>query len=299
MSSGSPWWLKLPGFRTQTAWKKVVAIIGYALMILTTITTAAQSLISGAVFLVGAFGFVILSTDAWGLRRALPPWKSGNRLSQIATWTIFVSGALILFVVTMPEPPNRSEHAAGQASVGGKNPPTNLTLSDQIKAVISDSGGGFLSEQPSISPDKITDFSFDGDTLRITVNQGEWLGMFAGAELRTHLSDPLQTFRRLADEVPHVRKIIATLQSPAAEQRDPYGHVTNPGGMATFVILSIDCQDLKKFPKNFDWTLYPVYAANRYAMIINWHNRNAWESELREEIKLGGFQPEAIAPGDS
>jgi hypothetical protein len=79
------------------------------------------------------------------------------------------------------------------------------------------------------------------------------------------------------------------LESPAAPKKDEYGHDL-PAGIANTAHMRIDVGDFRKFSKNFDWDGYPVYVANRYTTWVNRSLEGVWKSELRDEIRLGGFQ---------
>jgi hypothetical protein len=179
--------------------------------------------------------------------------------------------------------------------------PSEKPIADQIKESLS-SSGGFFSSRPSIPAEKISDFSFGPADLQLTINVGDWWSINA-AGLRTHLYEPLATFRRVVDEFPQIERIRVSLVSPAAEQRDQYGNVINSESVARFVELNIDCEDLRKFPKDFDWMMYPVYAAHRYLAWASPQVRDLWDTELLEEMKLGGFseipKPQAATAPDA
>lgn len=163
------------------------------------------------------------------------------------------------------------------------------SIADQIKSSLSNSGSGFFSSQPHIQRDRIADFSFDADNdLSLTVNVGDWWSINA-AGVRTHLSEPLATFRRVVDEFPRIERIRVSFVSTAAEERDQYGNVINSGSVAPFIELDIDCDDLRKFPKDFGWDSYPVYAAHRYLTMASPQIRDPWDTELLDEMNRGGF----------
>ena len=121
-----------------------------------------------------------------------------------------------------------------------------------------------------------------------SIDTGDWLTVDP-AGLRNHLSGALRELYALAYKFPQIQKIDVNLESPAAPQKDEYGHDL-PAGTAMMVALSIDAGDLRKFPKDFAWDSYPVYVANRYDPSLNRQVQDFWKSELQDEIRQGGFQ---------
>lgn len=61
--------------------------------------------------------------------------------------------------------------------------------------------------------------------------------------------------------------------------------------MASLVTLEIDCDDLRKFPSDYDWFDNPVYAANRYKTNLNLNLTDTWETELASEARLLQYTP--------
>ncbi len=208
--------------------------------------------------------------------------------------------AAVLFPTKQDSPPAAKEKAtaqiAGKVAMKGKGKPpkesvpsAGAPLPMRIRAAMIDSGGLFAG-QSAIPEDHIEGFRYSAGIVDIAVNVGTWTGLFEGTELRRKLSGPLATFQRIAGQFPQIRIISATFESPATEQKDEFGNVAKERRMATVAVLNIDCQDLRKFPDDFGWGEYSVYAANRYVSSVNVNSQETWQSELKREIEIGGFQ---------
>jgi hypothetical protein len=155
-------------------------------------------------------------------------------------------------------------------------PGVTSLLSDQIKATLTSDGV------------KLDRYSYYSGTVNCDINAGDWFTV-GPADLRNHLSNPLRSLYALANKFPQIQVIDVMLESPAAPEKDAHGHDL-PAGIANDTHIRIDAGDFRKYPKDFDWNLYPVYVANRYMTWVNWSLEGVWKSELHDEIRLGGFQ---------
>jgi hypothetical protein len=213
-----------------------------------------------------------------------------------ARWTLGICAMLsfiLLGILAPPEQPVKPTPSVSEATPAPSE-------EDVIRSAIS-SGNGFFNTQELIQADAIKEFSFDREgIMKITIDLGEWWDI-SGGELRAKLVSPLGTFYRIANAFPEIKKMFVDFESAAAEQRNEVGQVVNQGAMAELAQLNIDCEDLRRFPKNVDWDSYALYAANRYVAFINFHQKEAWQKEawqkeawqkeVDEETRLGGFTP--------
>jgi hypothetical protein len=153
---------------------------------------------------------------------------------------------------------------------------SNAQLSHQIKTTILNSGI------------RINDYEYTSGLVGCHINTGDWL-TFGPADIRNHLAEPLRVLYGAANKFPQIRMIDVWLETPVAE-KDAHGHDL-PTDMFSLVSFSIDAEDLRKYPKDFDWDSYPVYVINRYDHDVrNLTLEDTWKSELSDETRLGGFQ---------
>ena len=157
-----------------------------------------------------------------------------------------------------------------------RGPGESSILSDQIKATLASDGV------------KLDEYSYHQGTLDCSIDAGDWLTVDPSG-LRNHLSRPLRSLYVLVNKFPQIQVIDVMLESPAAPKKDEHGHDL-PAGIANTAHMRIDAGDFRKYAKDFDWNLYPVYVANRYMTWVNWSIQSVWKSELRDEIRLGGFR---------
>jgi len=137
----------------------------------------------------------------------------------------------------------------------------------------------------------LTKYEYSNGRVTCAIDTGEWVTV-GPANLRVHLAGSLQELYTLAQKYPEIEDIYVDLNSPSSAGNDEYGHEL-PAGVARMAFLKINADDLRKFPEDFKWSLYPVYVANRYVQSetdINWSIRDVWQSELSEETRLGSFR---------
>jgi hypothetical protein len=136
----------------------------------------------------------------------------------------------------------------------------------------------------------LTHYDYSDGTVHCTIDAGEWLAIDT-TDLRMHTSTSLKELYAVAEKFPQIHEIEAELNAPSAAKKDEYGHDL-PQTKALMVFLDIDADDLRKFPKDFDWNLYPIYVANRYRRGVNGSLRELWDEESNDERKEGGFTNE-------
>ncbi|MHB1134906.1 MAG: sunset domain-containing protein [Chloroflexota bacterium] len=114
----SNWLHGLPGFRSGTLWKKVVASAGYALIAL--FLLSGLSGIAGG-WVLGLYGVLIVVLIASSdLRSRLPLVGSANRLKAAGGWA--VSGIAALALVTAVTPPSVSLNVVVDTPTSRANP---------------------------------------------------------------------------------------------------------------------------------------------------------------------------------
>jgi hypothetical protein len=194
-------------------------------------------------------------------RRRAPRWLVGSIFAFF--------GLCALIALLSPDEPQQKICPAGKAT------------EPLVRAVLGHNG---------IQADKIKSLMLlgDGEDLHLTLDTGEWFTI-SKAGLETHVGETMKPLHGLAACFPALKTIEAELVTPAATQRDEHGNEAAKSD-AMVVSLNIDCADLRKYRDDFDWTMYGVYAANRYVSLVNFHIRDLWDGEVREETKLGGFQ---------
>jgi hypothetical protein len=95
--SGKPpsqsWFAGIPGFRSRTAWKAIVAVLGYFLILLLIVSGFSSP--TNAVLAMSALVVALLVTDAWGIRDRIPMLRSSNKLIAASGWV-----AVALLILT-------------------------------------------------------------------------------------------------------------------------------------------------------------------------------------------------------
>jgi hypothetical protein len=138
---------------------------------------------------------------------------------------------------------------------------------------------------------KITSLTMEGADLRLAIVTGEWFSA-SGTGILLHLGDALKGLYDSVACFPAIQNVRADL---FAARRDHYGRELSSGG--TLVCsLSIPADNFRRFPDDFDWTMYGVYAANRYASRVNPAIREVWNTEVAEETRIGGFTSSNSSP---
>ena len=121
------------------------------------------------------------------------------------------------------------------------------------------------------------------------------LGLFSQTELRAEMHRVFIVANKLREQYGDVKGFKITVKSPLVLNKDQYGNIIK--GQPTtglIVLLSISSSELAKFPPDFEWSLYSVYAAHRF---IDHNSRGIhliakdWYAELHDETEMGRFPP--------
>lgn len=105
-----PQWLKpVPGFRSETPWKQVLAVVGYIVIFALLLRGNAPVKLLALSVLAG----VLLATNGWGLRNRVPLFNSTKRLTAASAWVGLGLVGLVALVVALPNP--ESSRSAGSA----------------------------------------------------------------------------------------------------------------------------------------------------------------------------------------
>lgn len=141
-------WRQVPGFRTGTRWKQVVAGVGYALVVLLGIIWLVTAPLFGIAFLLLALAVGAVATDAWGIRSRVPVLNSPNRVAQVGGWVgLALMSIIILALAGAPYAEDSdgdsgaSQETRSLAGVGTSSPSQSLAASP--------------APSPSASPDPI------------------------------------------------------------------------------------------------------------------------------------------------
>ncbi len=134
------WLRKVPGFRSGTRWKQIVAFLAYVLIA----TWLVQTPRNNALGVLGllSLGAILLATNGFGLRTHMPLFRSANRFAVGGAWTALV---LAMFVTTALAFPAPSTKSSGQ----GTGPsPTDVAQAPSPSPVVA----AAVTPSPSPSP---------------------------------------------------------------------------------------------------------------------------------------------------
>ena len=107
-------------------------------------------------------------------------------------------------------------------------------------------------------------------------------------DLRQQVGDLMRDLHQVAQCYPSVSVIRANLFAADVTGHDEHGNLVAGGGVPV-VSLLIRASDLRAFKQGFDWESYPIYAANRYALAIDFRFGDTWHRELEREEQSGDF----------
>jgi hypothetical protein len=145
----------------------------------------------------------------------------------------------------------------------------------------------FLSD--NLGTASVKSFALKDDSIDTKIETQEWYYV-STTDLEAHMSDVMESLRQVAGCFNTLERASVEIVSPAEEKHDEYGNVL-PRGDELVATLHVGLRDLAKFPANYNWHLYSVYAANKYVSMVNVQLRDIWNEEVASEIKLGHFQP--------
>jgi len=142
----SGWWRKVPGFRTGNRWKQIVAFFGYLLIAVWIIQLPTKPALGVLGFL--CLAAVWLATNAFGMRTALPVFRSSNRLAAAGIW----AGLAIAIFVTaaMAQPPSNS--ASTGVGTGPSVSPSPIDVAQAQSPTAASSVATAPSPPPKPSP---------------------------------------------------------------------------------------------------------------------------------------------------
>lgn len=127
-----PW----PGFRSGVWWKKVIAVVGYGLIVF--MTLGGPGGIAVALF---GVALVLLIADVRGIRSALPLVGSNNRMTAAAGWAVvLIAGLVFVSAVqssSVPPAPSKDRNPQSIASASSSPvPPEATTAPPTERAVV-------------------------------------------------------------------------------------------------------------------------------------------------------------------
>lgn len=96
-------WLRgVPGFRSHKRWVWIAAGFGYAFLLLSLIVEVSSASLSGILIVLGVLAIVFLAGNAWGIRTALPIFRSPNKLIAAGGWCAFLLVWFTVIGITAP-----------------------------------------------------------------------------------------------------------------------------------------------------------------------------------------------------
>jgi hypothetical protein len=107
-------WRQLPGFRTGTRWKQVVAGAAYILVVLVGIGMLVTAPLLGIAFLLVVLVVSLLVTNIWGIRSRVPLLSSPSRLAQSGGWFVLALGSVVLLALASVPYAEEEEDSGGE-----------------------------------------------------------------------------------------------------------------------------------------------------------------------------------------
>jgi hypothetical protein len=127
----------------------------------------------------------------------------------------------------------------------------------------------------------------DASSIAVTIYAGDQ-NHGGQADLRRQMGRLMRDLYQVSRCFPRVKIIRADLLAPGEIRRDEHGNTITEFEVP-IVSLGIRAADLRAFEQDFDWESYPIYAANRYARVINLSLSEVWRQELEKEERIGDF----------
>ncbi len=103
----------VPGFRSGIVWKILLAIVGYAVILLFMVGSLATAWWGGVLFGVGVLLVVVLAANGWGLRTRLPMFGSDSRGAAGIAWVVLI--LLVVGSTAVALPPTRPANLTASA----------------------------------------------------------------------------------------------------------------------------------------------------------------------------------------
>lgn len=154
-------------------------------------------------------------------------------------------------------------------------PDDGAPTAESVPAMLTDSG--------SIAKLDLTDQS----SIAVTIYAGEENHGGQG-DLRRQMGRLMRGLHQVSQCFPQVKVIRADLLAPGESRHDQHGNAV-AAFEVPIVSLGIRTDDLRAFKQEFEWEAYPIYAANRYARVINLSLSEVWRRELEKEEEIGDF----------
>lgn len=154
-------------------------------------------------------------------------------------------------------------------------PEDGSPTAESIPAMLTDCG--------SVAKLDLTDQSL----IAVTIYAGDENKGGQG-DLRRQVGRLMRGLHEVSQCYPQVKVIRADLLAPGEMHRDEYGNAV-AAFEVPIVSLGIRTDDLRAFKQDFEWESYPIYAANRYARVINFSLGEVWRRELEKEEETGDF----------
>jgi len=145
--SSSGWLRTVPGFRSGTTWKAILAGAGYSLIALALIGAVSAGSISGIVLSLGILLIVLVATNGWGTRIRLPLVKSPNKLLAALGWSIFL--VVWLAVIGLAAPPSTNDPSRALTALA---PSFTATPTHTVAATVSPSARVTQTPSPTATP---------------------------------------------------------------------------------------------------------------------------------------------------
>jgi len=123
---------QIPGFRTKTPWKMVVAGAGYSLVALWVVAAVVGANPGMAIFGLGLAALAVLGANGWGMRSRLPGVGSPRRLVALGTWVGL--GVALVVVSSMATPATTPLSTRNQASSPRASAPPPVAESTPVPA---------------------------------------------------------------------------------------------------------------------------------------------------------------------
>jgi len=145
--SAASWLRTIPGFRSVTLWKSIVAVAAYLFLAFALIVEASAPSISGIVLILGVLLIVLVAANAWNTRTRLPLVKSPNKLLAATGWSTFL--VVWLGVVALAAPPSTTSPAYTPTALA---PSATATPPRTVAATASPSATATVTPSPTGTP---------------------------------------------------------------------------------------------------------------------------------------------------
>lgn len=117
------------------------------------------------------------------------------------------------------------------------------------------------------------------------------LGLFPQTELSAEMGNVLKLSLALHKAIPEIRTIKIAVKSPLRPKKDEFGNVVEDNRLGLVVALTVPTATLDRFPADFNWDIYGVYAADRFVVpgTLDGGFIRDWRGAYDDEREMGGF----------